>query len=179
MNSYPLIPFAISSPHHSVSVGVTNHPNSLSLEYALIGPISEIEVPKLSSRPMRKVGLYQTTCFEAFIGNDKGEYLEWNFSPSQDWCVFDFESYRVSSKRELNENFFHDLKVHFGTSDLKLDVSLKLDEIRKTLGGSETLKLGLSAVVETVDGTLQYFSLKHATDKPDFHRSGSFLIDLV
>jgi len=36
--------------------------------------------------------------------------------------------------------------------------------------------LGISAVIESGDGTKTYWALHHPSDKPDFHHPGSFLL---
>lgn len=39
-------------------------------------------------------------------------------------------------------------------------------------------RLGLSAVIEGVDGAISYWALVHPSDKPDFHHPDSFVLDL-
>jgi hypothetical protein len=39
-------------------------------------------------------------------------------------------------------------------------------------------RLGLSAVIETVDGFFSYWALAHPSDKPDFHHPDSFILEL-
>ena len=40
------------------------------------------------------------------------------------------------------------------------------------------LRLGLSAVVEDVDGILSYWALRHPSGKPDFHHTDAFALQL-
>jgi hypothetical protein len=39
-------------------------------------------------------------------------------------------------------------------------------------------RIGLSAVIEDVDGGLSYWALAHPSDKPDFHHPDSFALTL-
>jgi hypothetical protein len=39
-------------------------------------------------------------------------------------------------------------------------------------------RLGLSAVIEAVDGAMSYWALAHPSAKPDFHHPDSFVLDL-
>jgi hypothetical protein len=47
------------------------------------------------------------------------------------------------------------------------------------LQGAHTLKLALTAVIEDSSGTLSYWALKHAPNKPDFHHSDGFVLELT
>jgi hypothetical protein len=40
------------------------------------------------------------------------------------------------------------------------------------------LRLGLAAVVEDKARVLSYWALKHPAEKPDFHHSDSFVVEL-
>jgi hypothetical protein len=39
-------------------------------------------------------------------------------------------------------------------------------------------RIGLAAVLETMDGDLGYWALSHPADHPDFHRRESFVFQL-
>jgi len=43
---------------------------------------------------------------------------------------------------------------------------------------SRPLRLGLSAVVEDVDGILSYWALRHPLGKPDFHHADAFALQM-
>ena len=40
------------------------------------------------------------------------------------------------------------------------------------------LDVGMSAIIETVNGDIFYFALSHAGNSPDFHQRDTFLIDI-
>ena len=41
-----------------------------------------------------------------------------------------------------------------------------------------SLQIGLSAIIEDREGSLSYWALKHAPDKPDFHSAVAFALNL-
>ena len=67
---------------------------SLHLRYALSGDIAQVRIPE-AQPPTFTDGLWQHTCFEAFVGI-KGEtaYREFNFSPSTQWAAYAFSDSR-------------------------------------------------------------------------------------
>ena len=115
----------------------------------------------------RADGLWRTTCFEAFLQGEDA-YWEFNFSPAGQWASYRFDGYR-SGGREAVEV----------ASPSRLVLEDAYAEIEATFerpaGGS---RLGLSAVIEGIDGTKSYWALAHPSDKPDFHHPDSFLLDI-
>jgi len=43
---------------------------------------------------------------------------------------------------------------------------------------TRSIRLGLSAVVESVDGGLSYWAMRHPPGKPDFHHVDAFALQL-
>lgn len=177
MHTYPLIPFDQSSHPFKLFVQIFREDNILCLNYTLKGEISLIKFSNPATHPQKKESLYETTCFELFLGNREGKYLEWNFSPSQDWCIFSFESYR---KRSQEENEEKSLPIHCKQESDKFELSTSVNflQAKETLGSSAKLKAGLSAVIEKKNGEKIYFALAHASKKPDFHDAKSFLVEI-
>ncbi len=146
----------------------------LKIEYAVIGEIAQLVVPSVTMS-QRLDGLWKTTCFEAFLSLGEGPaYLEANFSPSRQWALYRFESYREVMQPALDlsapEIF---IEEH---SDDRLAVTALIDLM--PLGGCITKKLGLSAVIEARDGTKSYWALAHPPGAPDFHHPDCFAIEL-
>jgi hypothetical protein len=44
---------------------------------------------------------------------------------------------------------------------------------------SSPLDVGLAAVLESPDGTLSYWALRHAAGRPDFHHRETFVVRLA
>jgi len=139
----------------------------LSLEYRVTGPVAALRLPQPSARA-RTDGLWRTTCFEAFAGRAEG-YSEYNLSPSGAWAAYGFDAYR-SGMAPLEQSA--PLIVTRQTPDtlvVTADVILPADADGR---------IGLTAVLETLDGAISYWALAHPSDKPDFHHPDSFVLDL-
>lgn len=140
----------------------------LRLVYQLQGHLESLRVPAMNPAPQRRDGLWQHTCFEAFLGMGDGPaYLELNFSASGDWAAYRFDDYR-QGMRPLQNTSPPRIAVRRGPSQLELRMELPLD--LQALGvAASPLTLGMTAVLESLDGGLSYWSCRHPGDKPDFH----------
>jgi hypothetical protein len=150
--------------------------NDLSLAYTLTGDITRLRLPPVG--PWRPGdGLWQHTCFEAFISVKGNEaYYEFNFAPSGEWAVYAFRRYRDITP-------FHDggiapeLAVRRTNESLELETVIPVGRLPDIQTGSG-LRVGLSAVVEDQAGPLSYWALKHPRGKPDFHHPDTFALEI-
>ena len=171
-----LIPFPSASPLPGVKItGTVDRRGSvLYLRYDLIGLIGSIAIPAPAATPARKDGLWKETCFELFLGLEKSDqYWEFNFSPAGHWNAYKFETYRQGMQEEqafASLPFF----VHIHPEALNLSVELDLDKI---ILRDQALKVGISAVLRSVEGDCTYWALAHPNTKPDFHRKDGFIIE--
>ena len=145
----------------------------LTLAFVLEGDLSGVRIPE--SRPSRCThGLWQHTCFEAFVMAGEGPgYYEFNFSPSREWAACAFRGYRDGG--ELEVALAPGILVCRTGDRLELEAGIRPD----CLPPGRSLRLGLSAVVEDADGVLSYWALRHPPGKPDFHHTDAFALDLV
>ncbi|NCS65781.1 MAG: hypothetical protein COS39_10935 [Hydrogenophilales bacterium CG03_land_8_20_14_0_80_62_28] len=144
----------------------------LALTYTLSGAVSGLVIPGPTT-PDRRDALWRHTCFEAFImAGDGPGYREFNFSPSGEWAAYAFQGYRDGSPLEPAPK--PTLVCRAGDSALELEARLT----RAVLPPGARLHLGLSAVLEHTNGTLSYWALRHPVDKPDFHHTGGFVLEL-
>jgi hypothetical protein len=140
----------------------------LSLEYVLAGPVELVRWPQAAARE-RTDGLWQATCFEAFVRTADG-YVEYNLSPSGAWAAYRFDGYREGMRTLDMPAPFIVTRAAPGQFVLTADVTLPED-------AGEAV--GLAAVIESFDGTIAYWALAHPSDKPDFHHPDSFALDLT
>jgi len=146
--------------------------NTLTLFFALACDLSYLRIPDLQPSG-RADGLWRHTCFEAFVMADKGPgYREFNLSPSGEWAAYDFRGYRDGG--ELESESAPTIVVRRTPNRLQLEAQIDRDLL--PLGRS--LRLGLSAVVEDIDGTRSYWALEHPRGEPDFHHTDSFTLQL-
>ena len=144
----------------------------LSLAFAVEGDLSGLRIPE--SQPPRRVGdLWRHTCFEAFVMAGEGPaYREFNLSPSGEWAVHAFRRYREGGQLEVELD--PAIVVRRGGGRLELDAKIG----PQLLPPGRLLRLGLSAVLEGVDGALSYWALWHPPGKPDFHHTDAFALRL-
>lgn len=150
---------------------------ALAFSYTLIGDIHRLLIP-VAVAPKHVDGLWQHTCFEAFIGmKASAAYYEFNFSPSSEWAAYGFRAYR-EGERLNNEALAPNISVEQAADRLGLTATVRLDHLQMIRPGA-SLRIGLSAVIEDNDGKLSYWALKHPADKPDFHHPDSFTLELA
>jgi hypothetical protein len=108
------------------------------------------------------------------------DYREFNFSPSGEWAVYDFHEYRNSNEKANVQNSLlltkHPpvIKVHKSIDTLELGVEID----QGLLPQGDSLKLGLSVVVENVAGIKSYWAIRHPPGKPDFHHADAFALQM-
>ncbi len=170
MKSFELKPYYGHEKELSICVDT-------SFQFTVTGNTALVKLPPPSKSPAKKDGLYNTTCFEIFIANSSGQYLEWNFSPALDWCLFSFESERKKSSDLLGKESFSQFHFDVNPQSLNLKVQLDSARIRKVLNSPGKLKASMTAVIEFQSGKKDYYAFKHLKDKPDFHDLNGFLID--
>lgn len=148
----------------------------MSLTYVVRGDVRKVRVPE-QHVPARTDGLWQHTCFEAFVRRAKSEeYWEFNFSPSREWAAYRFRAYREGMTSELA---IADPRIgmQLEQSELRLSATLDLSGIT-ALAASRDWRLGLSAVIEDENGGKSWWALAHSPGKPDFHHMDSFVLAL-
>jgi hypothetical protein len=151
-------------------------PGSLVLCYFLTGQIGDLHIPA-EMAAARTDGLWQHTCFEAFLGTSPGTaYYEFNFAPSTQWAAYRFSSYR-SGMRVATEISAPRIEVHSGSTCYTLQASLELAP-SSSLPRDAIWRVGLSALIEETNGRKSYWALAHPPGKADFHHSDCFAHEL-
>jgi hypothetical protein len=121
-------------------------------------------MPAPGTRP-----LWQHTCCELFVArHGTPAYEELNFSPTGDWAAYAFRDYRQGGAAEVAHPV---IEVRISPGMLELRAAVRVAE--------GPARLGLSAVIEEVDGRLSYWALRHAPGKPDFHHPHAFAMELA
>jgi hypothetical protein len=141
----------------------------LSLAFRVAGRVDALRIPEFTS-PVRTDGLWQTTCFECFVHGPGQGYREYNLSPSTAWAAYAFDAHRAGM-RELPAATPR-IETRSGLRLFELDALLDLSDLPQ----DRPLRLGLSAVIEEVDGTHNYWALAHPPGRPDFHHEDCFAL---
>lgn len=151
----------------AVSVGLVRRKNLLSLAFRVDCPPGSLALPE-PQEAARTDGLWQHTCFEAFVRRGDNGYAEFNLAPSGQWAAYDFDSYRGGMRNR--EVLAPKIAVESGPFEVVLTADLDVAD----LSGA----LVLSAVIEETDGTKSYWALAHAPRRPDFHHAACFAATL-
>ena len=148
---------------------------ALEIQYSLSGDVNNLRIPA-DCAPRRVDHLWQQTCFEAFIPAPRGTgYFEFNFAPSGEWAMYQFDAYREGMRPiEAAPPF---ITTRRAAHNLVLKVVVDLRGFPNFMAHAE-LRLALSAVVENSIGELSYWALAHPPGKPDFHHADSFALTL-
>lgn len=152
------------------SVEVTADPaGMICLEYVAVGTIEQLAIPSITD-PARCDGLWRSTCFELFVGGVGEGYAEFNFAPSGQWAAYGFTGYREG---------MHDLPMaHPPIISCQRNAGRLAVKIRLLAMDIAGRRIGLSAVIEELDGTRSYWALAHPAGAPDFHHADCFALEL-
>lgn len=144
------------------------------LEYTIEGEIAGLRLPEPSAA-CRTDGLWQHTCFEAFLMHGQG-YYEFNFAPSTEWAVYRFDAYRdgMSIVRLARPP---KISLTLNAQRLVLNAEADLNGL-SVHSESVAPKLALSAVIEEKCGRVSYWAIVHPSDQPDFHHPDGFALIL-
>jgi hypothetical protein len=156
----PSEPFKVwVNVEHIASFGAVATTN---MWFGVGAPAKRFVIPSVLE-PERADGLWQATCFEAFLRErDEEAYREWNFAPSGQWAAYDFAGYREGmTVAEVASAPY--IRVEDNFTWWALGATIAVD-------AQPQWELGLAAVLEESDGTKSYWALAHPDgDKPDFH----------
>jgi hypothetical protein len=175
--------FAHLLPHPStpadgieaVAARVTTAAGGIGLSFEVKGDVDRLRIPA-TRVPRRVDGLWRHTCFEAFVmAGDGPGYHEINLSPSGAWAAYAFRGYRDGGALDLELD--PEIVVQTAAGCLELDAVIRAECLPSQRVGAR-LRLGLAAVLEDLDGRFTYWALRHAGNRPDFHRAEGFALDL-
>lgn len=159
-------PTTATGPIDRVRVEMAREGGRLWLRFTAEGDVDRVRWPR-TVEAERTDELWRHTCFEVFVRSPEG-YREFNLSPSAAWASYGFDGYRTGMRAAEEVAKVEPLD---GAAD---QVALEA-RIELPVGASA---LGLSAVIEDIDGGISYWALAHPSAKPDFHHPDSFTLVL-
>lgn len=121
--------------------------------------------------PAFRDGLWRHSCLELFAAGSGQAYREFNFSPSGEFAMYEFDAYRAGM-RPLGLGTPGILR-DAGTAPLGIEVQMPADWLGAT--PLEPRAIGLTAVLESSQGGHSYWALRHPGDRPDFHHRDGFI----
>jgi hypothetical protein len=176
MNNFQLQPFpAARLPEIEISGRIDRVDAILSIEYQLVGDLTQIEIPSPARLPSRKFALWEATCFEFFLGvPGASNYWEFNLSPAGDWNVFYLDDYRQGLRDEI---VFTSLPVQIDRQPHSLSISLNCD-LGKIISIEQQIEVAITSVIKVARGEFSYWALTHCDREADFHVRDSFIIKM-
>ena len=144
--------------------------------------VDHADAIKLTDHPWgRQDNLWKSTCFELFARRpDAAEYVEYNFAGTAAWAAYDFDGYRqLARNATVHEPHLVDGRLEDRACDIDHFYEFCVVLHREGILASDEAILGLSAMIEEMDGTKSYWALRHPPgDKPDFHHPDCFALEL-
>jgi hypothetical protein len=160
-----------------VRARVTCRGRTLALSYAVDQVPARIVLPAPGAGPGRQDGLWQHTCFEAFVApRGAPGYWEINLSPSGSWNVYRFTGYRDGMVPEERIGALSDLRAAVAGDTLQVEATCDIGGVPELAAAH--LEVGLASVLEAEDGSLSYWALHHPGPTPDFHLRAGCVITL-
>ena len=145
----------------------------LKLRYQVFGDLTRLKLPDFE-RAGRTDGLWRSTCFEAFVKPEGGEgYLECNFAGLQ-WAAYRFSGFREG----MADAAVEPRGIEGSLRDCSLAIEIEPGRFARPDLPAPAWRIGLSAVIEDMDGGISYWALAHPPGKPDFHHPDSFILTL-
>jgi hypothetical protein len=175
--TFTLAPFPGSAFPEGMRItgAVIRRGGELDLRLEMKGPLDRIVLTEPAPAPERRVGLWETTCFEFFLTRpgDRG-YWEVNLSPGGHWNIFRFDDYRQGMQPEAAFKAIP-FTSRSTPGHWQLDLSLDLSSL-----GIEGAAWGMavSTVIAERTGGLSYWALAHPAPQPDFHHRDAFVLEM-
>jgi hypothetical protein len=173
MAKYSLTPFTEEPSQIEIEFEMNDRVNEYYLSYRVSGELKDLDLDKRSASHTRVLKLWEKTCFEFFIKNERGQYLEFNFSPIFEWNVFYFNK----KGDPLLEHPINKAPV-LDILNSK-DQFLLIAKIDKTIFPQDfftgELKYSATSVIKKLSGDLNYWAFIHKDSRPNFHHFDSFI----
>lgn len=172
---FSLIPF-IEDKSFTIEGHISLKENIVHCKVNILGPLETLKIKTKSKIPQKKEGIWHSTCFEVFLSSSETvAYTEWNLCPSGDWWVMDFSKYRErieisgldTRKPQYQQWSLENPNQLSGQFGINIPQNIS----------SQSLKLGLTSILESKNGIKTYWALAHLQKNPDFHIYESFLTE--
>ncbi len=173
MANFSLQPFRpILNRDFQFTAEINQNIHSIFISFLITGELKSINFDPPTPAKERVIKLWEKTCFELFLKNNRDEYLEFNFSPRFEWNCFYFKQKgdQLSEWEKMQQP--------------KIDILLSLNkfflvaEVKKEFFPvnfqTDNMTAGISSVLKNYDDQLTYWALSHEDSKPNFHNFDSF-----
>lgn len=139
----------------------------LALTYRIGGDLDRVAIPRPQAAA-RADELWKHSCCEVFLGVGEG-YYEFNFSPSSQWAAYRFDGHRAGMRAADTDAPAIAWARDGDAARLAATIPLPPDAAGP---------IGLSAIIEDVNGNRSFWALAHPPGAPDFHHAACFAAEL-
>ena len=176
MAKFSLIPFDLDhSPPLNFSVELNQSDDSVFISYRITEGFHHIDRGDLTPHKSRVMKLWEKTCFELFIKNGAGSYLEFNFSPNFEWNCFYFKN-KGDPLKEWEKMKTPKLDILLSHEHFLLFAEIKKDLFPVDFNNQKNeWKFGISSVIKSTEQKMSYWALIHCDSRPNFHHFDSFI----
>jgi hypothetical protein len=175
MAKFSLIPFAeATAPDITIEAELNHNEESVYISYRIKHGTPLIDLGSSTPNKSRVLKLWEKTCFELFIKNEKDQYIEFNFSPNFEWNCFYFEkSGEVLKEWERMPMPVTDILL--SSEHFFLFVDIKKEFFPKGFFTRDSkLSAGITSVIKEKSKAMSYWALAHTDTRPNFHHFDSF-----
>lgn len=175
MAQFTLIPYKEeNAPTISIETEINENKDSLFVSYRIKQGCPLIDFGKASPNKARVLKLWEKTCFELFIKNERNEYVEFNFSPNFEWNCFYFKKLG-DPLLEWDQMASLAIDILLSADHFFLFAQIKKELFPKGFFDKKTnLTAGITSVIKEKTGSMSYWALSHADTRPNFHHFDSF-----
>lgn len=159
----------------NLASNVVFNDDELYISYHIDQNLELIDLGSYQPNHSRVLKLWERTCFEFFLKAPNGHYIEFNFAPNFAWNAFFFEVIRGPLK-EL-ESIKH-IEMDILNSSDKFFLVAKIKRSELPIEFNQNLAqctFGITSVIKLKNNETEYWALKHADSKPNFHVYDSFI----
>lgn len=171
LGKFAMVPHP-AQPHPDLTFDVEVvelEPGRWSINYSVSGDIAGLLLPGPAT-PERRDELWKHSCCEAFFMLPDGHYEEFNLSPSGHWAGYGFDGYRSGMRN--TQVPAPQIVVTVTSERLNLSAVVQLES------SARPTALGITTVIEEIDGRISWWSLSHPGEQPDFHDPRGWTIAL-
>ena len=146
---------------------------NLTLHFHLQHKGDDVLLPPSEESIQRTDGLWEHTCFEAFVSqDDQQSYYEINLCPNGNWNMYRLTGYRENLQPEASIERMP-VEINLTESSLELSCNISLDSLVEK---DKPLEISLTAVLEHPVKGCSFWAWKHSGKEADFHLRDSLTL---
>ena len=179
MAKFSLIPFPnmpAATAVNSIEAELNVNEESIYISFRIRNNLDLIDLGNGTPNKKRVIKLWEKTCFELFIKNEKDQFIEFNFAPNFEWNCFYFDK-KGGALAEWEKMPRPESDILLSAEHFFMFVNIRKEFFPEGFFNSnkkQILSAGISSVIKEKIGSLSYWAMTHADVQPNFHHFDSF-----